>query len=77
MASMVNAPFRKWHHKSEVITAHVNKPSHVASFRATEDFIHSIDNPEATISAMANKRRAENIAENRHVLKCVAEAMLY
>ena len=43
----------------------------------SEDFIHSIDNPEATISAMVDKRRAENIAENRHVLKCVAEAVLY
>lgn len=77
MASMVNAHFRKWHHKSEVITAHVNKPSHIAAFQAAEDFIHPIENPEATISAMVDKRRAENIAENRHVLKCVAEAVLY
>lgn len=51
--------------------------THVAAFQAAEDFIHSIDNLEATISAMVDKRRAENIAENRHVLKCVAEAVLY
>ena len=55
-ASMVNAPFRKWHHKSEVITAHANKSSHIAAFRAAEDFINSIENPEATISAMVDKR---------------------
>jgi len=64
-ASMVNAPFRKWHHKSEVITAHANKSSHIAAFRAAADFINSIENPEATIFAMVDKRRAENIAENR------------
>ena len=77
MSSMVNAPFRKWHHKSEVITAHLNKPSHVAAFQASENFIQSIDNPEATITSLVDKRRAENIAENRHILKCVAEAVLY
>ena len=77
MASMVHAPFRKWHHNSEVITAHLNKPSHVAAFQAAENFIQSIDNPKASITAMVDKRRAENIAENRHVLKCVAEAVLY
>ena len=58
MASMVNAPFRKCHHKSEVITAHLNKPS-----QAAENFIQSIDNPEATITAMVDKTRVENIAE--------------
>ena len=77
MGAMVNAPFRKWHHKSEVITAHINKPSHIAASQAAEEFIHSIENPEKTISAMLDKRKAENIAENRHILKCVAEAILY
>ena len=42
----------------EVITAHVNKPSHTAASQAAE-------NPEKTISVMLDKRKAENIAENR------------
>ena len=77
MGTMVNTPFRKWHHKSEVISAHINKPSHITALQAAEDFINSIDNPEKTISVMLDKRKVENITENRHILKCVAEAILY
>lgn len=46
-ASMVNA---------QVITAHANKSSRIAAFRAAADFINSVENPEATISAMVDKR---------------------
>ena len=77
MGAMVNAPFRKWHHKSEVITAHVSKPSHIAASQAVDEFIHSIKNPKKTISVMLDKTKAQNIAENRHILKCVAEDILY
>ena len=73
----MNSPFRKWHHKSQVITAHINKPSHITAYQAAKEFIHSIENPEKTISVMIDKKRVENIAENQHVLKCVAEAILY
>ena len=77
MGVMVNSPFRKWHHKSEVITAHTTKQSHIAAYQAAEEFIRSIENPDKTISVILDKKRVENIAENRHVLKCVAEAILY
>ena len=77
MGAMLNAPFWKWCHKFEITTAHVSKPWHVAAFQAAEDLIHSIDNPEAIISALVDRRKAENVAENSLVLKCVAEAILY
>ena len=57
MGAMVNAPFRKWHHKSEVITAHVSKPSHIAASQVADEFIHSIENPEKTISVMLDKKK--------------------
>ena len=60
---MGNTHFQKWHHKSEFINTHVNKPSYIAAFQAAEE------NPEKTISVILDKRRAENIAENR---QCVA-----
>ena len=54
-----------------------NNPSHGAALQAAENFIQSIDIPEATITSVVDKRRAENIAENKHFLKCVTESMLY
>ena len=40
-------------------------------------FMRSIENPQTAISAMTDTKKATNIAENRHILKCVAEAVLY
>ena len=71
------SPFRKWHHKSQVITPHINKPSHIAAYQAAKEFIHSTKNPEKTISVTLDKKRVENIVESWHVLKCAAEAILY
>ena len=63
MGVMVNAPFRKWHHKSDIITTHVNKPSHIAAFQAVEDYIRSIEFPEKTTPVIRDITTAENIVE--------------
>ena len=39
------ARFRKWHHKSKVITAHVNELPHIAAFQTVGDYIQSIEFP--------------------------------
>ena len=77
MVVMVNAPFRKCHHKSDVITKHLNKHSHVTAVKGAELFIQSVDNPTSTIPIMTDKRKAANITENHHILKSVAEVVLY
>lgn len=77
MGALINTPFQKWHHKSEIITKHSKKPSHNAALEAACAFIDSIEKPEQSLSAMLDKQRAANIHENRHILKCVAEAVLF
>ena len=44
MGALINFPFRKWHHKSEVITPHSKKPSHNSAVETACTFIHSIEN---------------------------------
>ena len=71
MGAMVNAPFRKWHHKSKVVTPHVSKPAHIATFQAAEDYIQSIEFLEKTIPVIMNIIKAKNIAENKCGRRCI------
>lgn len=48
MGAMVNSPFTKWHHKSDVIGKHHEKEYHQRAFQAAEIFIQSVENPELT-----------------------------
>ena len=75
--NMVNALFKKWHHKSKVITPHVNKPSHTVASQVAEDYLQSIELPGKTIRVIMDGIKAENIAENGHILTCVAETIPY
>lgn len=77
MAVMVNNPFTKWYHKSEVTGKHASKPIHLAALQEAKLFMSSTENPQTTISALIDTKRAANITENRHILKFVAETVLY
>ena len=77
MGMLVNAPFTKWHHKSEVLTKHTGKLAHKGAVQDAELFIPSVENPKITIPVMTDSLREANIKDNRHILKSVAEAVLY
>ena len=46
MGVMVNYPFIKWHHKSDVVGKHAVKPSHQRAMQAAAVFLQSIDQPQ-------------------------------
>ena len=77
MGAMVNAPFTKWNHKSEVIGPHAMKPSHQAAEQKAAMFIQSIEKPQAATRGMLDKNKAANIQRNRHIIKSVAEAVIF
>ncbi|XP_064122494.1 zinc finger MYM-type protein 1-like [Macrobrachium nipponense] len=77
MGALVNTPFSKWHHKSEVFGKHATEPSHIRVLQDTQHFTSSLESPGSTITATINKQRAANIAENKHILKSLAETVLY
>ncbi len=74
---MINSPFAKWHHKSDVIGHHPKKVSHAFAVQEAELFIQSVENPETTIPILTDSIRQINMDENRHILKSVAETVLY
>ena len=77
MGVMVNVPFTKWHHKSDVIGKHPMKPSHYAAVEKAEMFLQSINKPSAATHVMLDNAKAANIEKNWHILRAVAEAVVY
>ena len=73
---LVNAPFTKWHHRSKVVVKHQNSTKHKEAVEKAEYFIHSIERPETNIAVIVDHNKQANITENRHILKCIAEAVL-
>ncbi|XP_063749493.1 52 kDa repressor of the inhibitor of the protein kinase-like [Eleginops maclovinus] len=75
--SLINAPFSKWHKKTKIIGSHQSKANHLVAFERAKLFRQSHENPNTRISVRMDSAKETNIKENRHILKCVAEAVLY
>ncbi|XP_063756203.1 52 kDa repressor of the inhibitor of the protein kinase-like [Eleginops maclovinus] len=75
--SLINAPFSKWHKKTKIIESHQSKANHLVAFERAKLFRQSHENPNTRISVRMDSAKETNIKENRHILKCVAEAVLY
>ena len=75
--SLINAPFSKWHKKTKIIGSHQSKGNHLVAFERAKLFLQSHENPNTRISVRMDSAKEANIKENRHILKCVAEAVLY
>lgn len=77
LSSMVNVPFTKWYKKTKAIGNHSSKSYHLAALERAKLFLQSIENPKTQISVRMDSAKEANINENRHILKCVAETVLY
>ena len=73
----VSQPFQLWNKKGEKAKEHERCAYHKCAMDKAALFKHSIENPESTITAKIDSRKAENIVKNRAVLMCIASAALY
>ena len=77
LGTLVNCPFTKWHKKKAKVHQHSTFKYHQEALSIADHFIASIKNPYATVPVMHDTKRAENIARNRHIVKCIAECVLF
>ena len=42
-----------------------------------DSFIQTVEKPETSVSSLVDKRRAQNIQQNKTILKCIAECILF
>ena len=74
----VNQPFCLWCKKPEKCKVHATNQYHQEALHLTNSFLQSVETPATSTVSLIDRRKSENIARNRHVLKCiVAGSALY
>ena len=74
---LVNKPFFKWRKMSEQVGGHAKSPSHLEAVAKAKLFIKKVDEPTSTLPHMFDSQISLKMKENRHILRCVAEAVIF
>jgi hypothetical protein len=72
---LVKSPFRRWTKVSEVCRGNETKKYHLEAQVAYDAFKHCMSQPEKTIAAQLDNRRAALIEKNRELIKSVAKTV--
>ena len=71
----VTSPFVNWRRLKEKAADHGSLDYHGKAFKQAMRFLRQRQAPETSIASRLDNKRAENVARNRMILKCVVEAM--
>lgn len=74
---LVNTPFTKWVKVKTKVAGHQDMQYHQNALTDAQQFIHSVEHPQSTLPVLAETERGKRIEVNRHIVKCIAESVLY
>ena len=75
--AFVNKPFINLHKCQEKAKRREQMKSHYDAMIATECFLYSVENPEQNVNNRLDAKKRKNIIRNRHIVKCVSEAIRF
>ena len=74
---LVNKPFSNWVKVNNVCEGHATNGYHIRAVEAGLDFQSSIEQPQLNTDVRMNTQLFNRIQENRHIIRCCAECILY
>ena len=74
---LINKPFKKWVKVSKTMGNHATNTYHLNAVADACAFLQSVKNPEGNIDVCIDTECACNIQENRHIVRCCAESILF
>ena len=74
---LVNKPFTMWVKVHKIVEGHASNNYHFRAVHDALDFQRSIEQPELNIDVCISADLFQRIQENRHIVKCCAECILY
>lgn len=77
VAVLVNKPFTAWVKVHKKVDGHALNTYHTHAVEDALDFQRSIEQPQGNIDVCMNTELSHRIQENRHIVKCCAECVLY
>ena len=75
--AFVNKPFINWRRLQEKAKRHEQMKYHHDAMIATESLPNSVENSEQNVDNRLDDEKRKNINRNRHIAKCVSEAILF
>ena len=77
MGTFVNKPFINWYELQEKAKRREQMKYHHDAMIATESLLNSVENPKQNVNNRLDDKKRKNISRNRHIVKCVSEAILF
>ena len=77
LGMLVNKPFTMWVKVHKIVEGHASNNYHFRAVHDALDFQRSIEHPETNIDVRMSSNLFQCIQENRHIVKCCAECILY
>ena len=74
---LVNNPFIQWIKLKEKVDGHKDRQYHRNAQIDADQFLHSVEHPEGTLPVMTDSEKEKRIQVNRHIVRCIAEGVLY
>jgi len=75
--AFVNKPFINWRKLQEKANRHEQMKYHHDAMIATESILNSVENTKQNVKSQTDDEKRKNIIRNRHIVKCVSEAILF
>ena len=74
---LVNRPFTAWIKVQKILDGHAGNKYHADATHAALCLQQSIERPQGNVDVCLNSRLLQNIHDNREILRCCAEAILF
>jgi len=77
LGALVNKPFRSWQKKAATVRGHCDLDYHIAAVLDAANLMHRFEHSESTLPVKFDSQRQHFIKRNRHIVRSVAEAVLF
>lgn len=74
---LVNKPFKMWVKVTKVVDGHASNKYHTDAVEVALAFKRSVEQPQVNVEVRLNLELLNVIQENRHIIKCCADCILY
>ena len=74
---LVNKPFKMWVKVTKVVDGHASNKYHTDAVEVALAFKRSVEQPQVNVEVRLNLELLNVIQDNRHIIKCCADCILY
>ena len=75
--ALVKLPKKKWNKATDILKDHHKKEYHITATLRADDFLHTVERPETSITSIIDNEAARHIAKNRKLLRSIISGIVF